>query len=250
MSPRRLQSATIFSMVTTSSAMRGIVRCSVGRRRLALLYSECHAHLRVPLRAGPHLRGHAEDDRRPGDELRALRRAGPARLPPGGRALQGQGLLQHRLRHAPAQPRDGALGQGRRRQDRVQVEGLGLVVLGLQEERVQEVGLQGRQEGLTHSRASAAKASRSRSMYWSAPTLTCTCMTVAPVSSPGGVYAALTASLESRPTHRPSPQSAKNPTCVRIVPSATTWSSTCRRVVPIVSPWSPTWSLAKSMPMT
>src|SRR4051812_5974486 len=43
MSPRRLHRATILSMVTASAAMRRIVRCSLGRRRLALLYWECHA---------------------------------------------------------------------------------------------------------------------------------------------------------------------------------------------------------------
>ena len=84
---------------------------------MALLYSECHADLRVPLRERPPVRGHAEHVGRPADDLRGLRGAGPARLPPGRGALQGQGLLQHRLRHEAPQPRAGEVGQGRRRQD-------------------------------------------------------------------------------------------------------------------------------------
>src|SRR3954465_14044610 len=143
MSPRRLHRATILSMVTASAAMRRIVRCSLGRRRLALLYWECHAHLRVPLRARPPVRGHAEDDRRPGPELHPLRGAGAARLSSRRGPLQGQGLLQHRLRDPAAQPRARALGQGRRGQDGVEVEGILvlLLVLGLQE-RLQEVRLE------------------------------------------------------------------------------------------------------------
>ena len=76
------------------------------RRKLAavsgasdpLPYSAPHADLRVPLRERPHLRGVPVDVRRPGDRLRGVRRAGRARLPPGGRPLQGLGLLHDRLR--------------------------------------------------------------------------------------------------------------------------------------------------------
>ena len=50
----------------------------------------------------------------PVTQLRDLRGAGPAGLPPDRGALQGLGLLQHRLRHRQAQARAGQGGQGRR----------------------------------------------------------------------------------------------------------------------------------------
>src|SRR5689334_22152066 len=99
MKPRRLESATILSMVTVSSAMARMLGADLAGRRLALLYWECHADLRVPLRQGAYLRGHAAHDGRPGRDVPDVRGAGPARVPPRGGALQGQGLLQHGLRH-------------------------------------------------------------------------------------------------------------------------------------------------------
>ena len=65
---------------------------------LALIYSECHAHLRIPLQEGPHLRGDAAHDRRSDHRMHRLRRDRATGLPPRGGALQGLGLLQHRLR--------------------------------------------------------------------------------------------------------------------------------------------------------
>ena len=58
-----------------------------------------------------------------GDDLRDVRRAGPAGLPPDRGALQGLGLLQHRLRHVQAQARDGRVREVRRRQARRQEQG-------------------------------------------------------------------------------------------------------------------------------
>src|SRR3954470_989749 len=74
------------------------------------------ADLRVPLRERAPVRGDAEDHRRPGHAVRGVRRTGAAGVPSRGRALQGLRLLQHRLRHRPAQARDGGLRQGGRRQ--------------------------------------------------------------------------------------------------------------------------------------
>ena len=54
-------------------------------------------------------------------QLPDVRRARPAGLPPGGRALQGQGLLQHRLRHQEARAGDQGVRRrlGRRVEQRV-----------------------------------------------------------------------------------------------------------------------------------
>src|SRR5687768_16292132 len=130
MKPRRLQSATILSMVTASSA--------IGRRQSRL--APGHADLRIPLRQRAHVRGHAAHDGRPGRGLHGLRGARAAGVPPGGGPLQGVGLLQHRLRDQEA--RAGAKGLGRvgRRQARRQGQGV-------QEGQAQGVGRrQGRGE--------------------------------------------------------------------------------------------------------
>ena len=80
--------------------------------------------LRVPCRSTStaarraHLRGHAEDDRRPADRVTRDAASGRARLPPRRRPLQGQGLLQHRLRHQAPQPRAARVRRVRRRQVR------------------------------------------------------------------------------------------------------------------------------------
>src|SRR5437763_4182184 len=87
--------------------------------RLALLYGECHADLRVPLREGPHLRGAPAHERRAREEVRGLRCSRAPRLPPSCRALQGIGLLQHGLRQAEARGgRRRVLEQQRRREAR------------------------------------------------------------------------------------------------------------------------------------
>ncbi|CAA9496018.1 MAG: Putative regulatory protein, FmdB, partial [uncultured Solirubrobacteraceae bacterium] len=81
------------------------------------------AHLRVPLRERPRLRGHAEDVGRPGHGVRDLRRPRAARLPPHRGALQGLGLLQHGLRHREAQARERRVGEVGRRQERREAGG-------------------------------------------------------------------------------------------------------------------------------
>src|SRR4051795_13120603 len=98
MSPRRLQRATILSMVTTSAGMR-----PESMSPMPTYTAPPYADLRVPLRERPPLRGHAEDDRRAGHPVRGMRRAGAAGVPPGGGPLQGVRLLQHRLRDLQAQ---------------------------------------------------------------------------------------------------------------------------------------------------
>src|ERR671918_100150 len=60
---------------------------------LALYPRECHADLRVSLRAGPHLRGDAAHDRRSAHQLLDVRGAGPAGVSSRRGPLQGLGLL-------------------------------------------------------------------------------------------------------------------------------------------------------------
>src|SRR5215207_3952478 len=115
MKPRRLQSATTLSMVTTSSGTRLV---SLGARGRS--YTRVHADLRVPLRERAPLRGDAADLRRAGDGVRGVRGPGDPRLPPDRGALQGVRLLQHRLRHGQAQARDGQVRLRRREEERRQ----------------------------------------------------------------------------------------------------------------------------------
>src|SRR5215207_9333868 len=72
-----------------------------------------NADLRVPLRERAPVRGDAEDRRSARDRVRDVRGAGRARLPPDRGALQGLGLLQHRLRHVEAQARARRVREGR-----------------------------------------------------------------------------------------------------------------------------------------
>ena len=67
-----------------------------------------NADLRVPPPGREHLRGSAVLLRRAADEGPRDGRAGAARAARARRALQGQGLLQHRLRHAQTPARDAA----------------------------------------------------------------------------------------------------------------------------------------------
>ena len=64
----------------------------------------------------------------------------------------------------------------------------------------------------------------------------------------GFVYCRLTVSALSNPTQSPSPQSVNLPICVRIGPSATTWSSTYSLAVPMDSPYWPAPSRTNSTP--
>src|SRR5215207_555975 len=130
MKPRRLHSATILSMVTTSLTIAGVmlvgVRRQEPRRRLAgevVHRLSSDAHLRVPVRERTPLRGDAEDRRSAGDVVRDLRGAGRAGLPPDRGALQGLGVLQHRLRDVQAQARAGRVRQGGRRHARREEQG-------------------------------------------------------------------------------------------------------------------------------
>src|SRR5215216_4471866 len=104
------------------------------------------ADLRVPLRERAPVRGDAEDRRPAGDGVPDVRGAGPARLSPDRGALQGVGLLQHRLRHVQAQARARCVGQRGRRQARREGEGQEGVRLG---EGLVELWLAGRHRRLT-----------------------------------------------------------------------------------------------------
>ena len=85
-----------------TSSPRGLGTLALRVPSLSSYTSARNADLRVPVRAGPHVRGHAAHVRRPGLDLRDLLGPRPARLSSGRRALQGLGLLQHRLRHPQA----------------------------------------------------------------------------------------------------------------------------------------------------
>src|SRR4051794_28345640 len=99
MNPRRLQSATILSMVTASPVLTG--------GTIAATYTQPRrADLRIPLRERSHIRGHAAHDRRSRDGLRGVWGPCPAGVPPDRRSLQGVRLLQHRLRHPEAREGD------------------------------------------------------------------------------------------------------------------------------------------------
>src|SRR4051812_26218758 len=109
MNPRRLQSATILSMVTASVVTGGTI---------AATYTQTpRADLRIPLRQRAHLRGHATHDRRSRDDLRGVRRPGAASVPPDRRSFQGFRLLQHRLRHQETREGDPGRRRVRREED-------------------------------------------------------------------------------------------------------------------------------------
>ena len=73
------------------------------------LHSKGDADLRVPVREGPHLRGHAAHERRPVTGARSAARPSSACSTRRG-AFQGLGLLQHRLRHPQALAREKSEG--------------------------------------------------------------------------------------------------------------------------------------------
>src|SRR5680860_1519226 len=116
MKPRRLQSATILSMVTTSAGIGDTLEEVAPDQRLPPGRSYTgrpHAYLRVPLREGPPLRRHAEHERRPDRVLRGLRRARREGPPRARGSLQGVRLLHHRLRQEEGGRRRLEEGQGR-----------------------------------------------------------------------------------------------------------------------------------------
>src|SRR5713226_9041876 len=68
------------------------------RSAMPPIYCRGDADLRLPVHRGPPLRAAAELLRRRADRLRSVRQDRPPRVARAGRALQGQGLLLHRLR--------------------------------------------------------------------------------------------------------------------------------------------------------
>src|SRR5829696_5959782 len=112
MNPRRLQSATISSSLVSSAMGRSVKGLLYGRPYVvpgptAHYPLASSADLRIPLPQRTRLRGDPEHVPRPIGDLRGLRCARRAGLPPGGGALQGIRLLLDRLRQE---------GQGGRRQ--------------------------------------------------------------------------------------------------------------------------------------
>ena len=89
---------------------------------MALLYSACHADLRVPLRQGPRVRDDPADDRRPADRVLDLRARPSSASSTRGGALQGLGLLHHRLRQEEGAARTLVVGGRLRRQVRLELE--------------------------------------------------------------------------------------------------------------------------------
>src|SRR2546421_12045092 len=153
MKPRRLQRATI-SSIETSSGRASAAVCSMREPYRPLRYCPAgsDAHLRVQMHQRPPLRGDPEDGRRPARGLPRMRSPGRARLPPGGSAFQGIGLLH-----------DGLRGEEEERERRRRVEGRVEGSEGTEDFRLEEIGL-GQQNGdeLRVERQTSAVATRRR----------------------------------------------------------------------------------------